>query len=331
VQRTITEHLSSEHERSKARRVARYRTFLLTQQLSDTAESLARFIAVEIVGTDPNNLPTYQTVHNYFAAVAEARRREGLQSYETAPTLINFVQALRLRLPRCRTGMADPGDVYNPRFIIKKAIESLSKDPSYATRRLVALVALRSVPLLRSADVFSISRSSIAESFDMRGRRILIFSYRGKNARLGNLEMESNYIEFLSPDLEGYCPATWVKKLKEEVDSFHPTHDKLFTFLKDPQSVMKAQSLGSLVKKFLADIGLSKFTGHSVRAMASEFLEMVAHVTPEDIQRRGWKSRSARPSARDLHYRSRISHANFADLLWNPNHPEFDTLTSIAE
>lgn len=325
VQRLREQKAQTDHERNKASKVARYNAWRESSQRTDEALSVRDFLAEEIIGEDVESRPTYQHFRSFLAAIDEDGRKRGLVSYLYAPVIQELVALAKANLFRAACKLNDPSKVYNPRYVIQKLRDQWLSSKSYENLRLMALLALRSVPLLRSGDCWSISRKSISVSTDIRGRKILIFQYCGKLAKILKVPNESNFIEFLDDDLAHVCPATLVWQLKTELDTARVQHDSLFTYVNDKTQVMKSQSLGPIIKKALIKLGLVDFSAHSVRAMTSEFLELVGDVSDDQITLRSWKAKKVAPSTRLLHYRSRVTVASFADLLWNPRLTQLNT------
>jgi hypothetical protein len=110
-------------------------------------------------------------------------------------------------------------------------------------------------------------------------------------------------------------------QLKELVDARRPSHNSVFTYLKDFEQVLKAKTISKLMKDLLIQTGVIGATAHSIRGMSSEYLSLVAEISDEEITLRSWKSKSARPTARLLHYRSRITRASFVEIFWAPETP----------
>ena len=311
---------NSEQERIKQNRVKRFQTFAAVLDLPDEVEAVCTFLAEAIIGRQPERYPVYQTFSNYLSAIDKDRKKRNLPLFADQERVQNLVEAAKKLLPRCSGRLNDPGEVYDPKVVVQKALKTYLDNGSYKALRLVGLLAFRTSALLRAKDVHSIKRSSIKSTTDMRGQRILIFDYCGKSAKKAMLTKESNFVEFLHPSLEKFCPATLILKLKNEIDKDTTVkHDSIMTFLREKNKTLQPQSINPLIEEFLKEIGIHGHTGHSIRAMTSEYLELSAGVDADQICLRGWKFKSLRPNTRTLSYRSRITTRNFSDILWNPN------------
>ena len=271
-----------------------------------------------IIGEEEEKFPTYQTFSNYLSNIAEYFRKQLKTNIEEDVTIIELKETAKKKLPLPQHNLDDPGKVYNPRVVITQALRECKADPNYEKLRLLALVALRTVPLIRTGCAGTIRRDSIKETVDMKGRKILIFFSKGKCANIAKIKEESNYLEFLPEELKDYCPARIVLQLKNVIDQRKPSHNSLWTYLKDLNRPLKTKSLRPLLRSLLARAGHPEFTAHSLRTMSSEFLELVQDVPSEEIEMRSWKSKSKRPNTRLLNYRSRITKRNFSELMWGP-------------
>ena len=160
--------------------------------------------------------------------------------------------AVQRQLPK-RKGqkLSSPAGAFSPIRPIEEVLARLSKENTYANLRLAAFLAIRTVPILRSKCAWSIRRSSIKTETDLRGWKLLVFEYHGNAAAQLNLDVESNYIEFLSEEFADRCPARLVLRLKEVIDNAQVNHDSLWTYLKDFNKTLASNSLGPLVKKLL--------------------------------------------------------------------------------
>ena len=305
---------------NKKRRVERYLRFVAVKNEPDEVKALCSFLAEAIMGNDESKYPVFQTFRNYLSAIEEYREDHNLPCLSEAPLLRQLVGAAKRVLPKSSCKLNDPGAVYNPRTVISESLSKYAQDPSYQNLRLIALLALRTTALLRGKDAHSIRRNTIKVTYDVRGRKILVFEYHGKSAKKMGMSNESNYVEFLEPSMEDHCPASWIMKLKETIDNQEGvSHNSLFTFVTDKNKPLQSQSINPLITKFLISIGIEGHSGHSIRSMTSEFLDLVAKVPENEIQLRGWKSKAHKTNTRLLHYRSRMTDNNFAELLWKPN------------
>lgn len=301
---------------TKQRRVQRYLQYRNVKNSSDEAQTLIDFLAEAVINRDPNKRPVYQTFRNHLAAIEEYREQNDMTNLSTIPIVKDFIRAAKNTLPRSALRLNDPGQVYNPKEVIDKALELYRRDSSYQNLRLLALLALRTTALLRGKDAHSIYRSTIKTSKDMLGRSILIFDFCGKSAKKMKIQRESNFIEFLDSAQADRCPARIILKLKAEIEQHGVSHDSLFTFVKDPRLTLKPQSINPLIEGFLNSIGITGHSGHSLRAMTSEYLGLNANIPQKEIRKRGWKKKSNTNDVSVLNYRSRITERSFASILW---------------
>ena len=95
----------------------------------------------------------------------------------------------------------------------------------------------------------------------------------------------------------------------------------MFTFIRDMNQVLLPQSLNPLLKHQLEKIGVKGHSGHSLRTMTSEYLEHVANIPAKQVDKRGWKpaKTKGKSDTRRLHYSSKMTDANFAEILWIPD------------
>ena len=237
IQGFILESNSSSASRSKTYK--EFKKFLLDQNLPDDELSFVFWIKSQVLP----KTTSAQTVQTKMSHIDVSRRIERLLPFQGHPIVTEFKKAVKKRLPRSTdSSFLDiihvlsslPPPILDPvrlslRHLDKKV--AINFTPSIAKRihckRLRCLILTRSVALLRSIDCATILRSSIRVSRDLKGRRILIFTYCGKSASIYNVSSESNYLEFL-PNHSDLCPASAMITLKKQIDLLKPPHDFLF-------------------------------------------------------------------------------------------------------
>ena len=226
--------------------------------------------------------------------------------------MTEFKKAVKKRLPRSTdSSFLDiihvlsslPPPILDPvrlslRHLDKKV--AINFTPSIAKRihckRLRCLILTRSVALLRSIDCATILRSSIRVSRDLKGRRILIFTYCGKSASIYNVSSESNYLEFL-PNHSDLCPASAMITLKKQIDLLKPPHDFLFCLERRPYKSLTSERLSSIVREYFLSIGIVDQKPHCIRKAANELLRLNGVPGVDRDARGGWKPRHSEDSA----------------------------------
>lgn len=323
---------STDPKLAKARHstLSHFKSFLSNNRLPEDEFALISFIQSEILP----KTSCYQTIQTTLSHIDVSRKLAGLPPFQSSSIVSEFKRAVKKKLPKIPSSahLPDLSVILHavlrsppfPRPITLKLTHNDSTVSCHINKsitqrinrnRLRCLILTRLSTLMRSTDCASIKRSSIRRSHDPLHRPIVIFEYRGKAASIHNLSSESNYLEFL-PRLPEICPASAMLLLKETVEETNPTHDSLFCSEKKPHQPLTSQRISSLTKKFLKELGIGEHRAHSLRRTANEFLRLNGVPGPDRDARGGWKPRNSSESVTQrLHYSSRFSSFNFAEIL----------------
>ncbi|MEZ0208866.1 MAG: hypothetical protein ACAH17_01660 [Candidatus Paceibacterota bacterium] len=277
------------------------------------------------------NTSSSQTIQTNFSAIDAFRKLDNLPTIQSQPLIVEFKKAVRRTLPfKSRFSLS----TYNVRTVIDHIRNIPSPPPSSSLKHLIplrlkCLILTRAVALLRSSDASQIIRSSIKISKDSLDRDIVIFFYRGKNASINQIDIESNYLEFLPGN--PLCPAKSMLEWKKAVDSISPPHDFLFISVKKPHQALSKDRTAKLVTILLSELDILH-TSHSLRGASNDFLRLAGVPSDDRDLRGGWKRPNCNMSpTQRLKYSSRISRLNFAELICSPQfYPNIEDLKDIS-
>jgi hypothetical protein len=286
-----------------------YAQYLEEHDLQDDHRSLLQFLKT-IVDKTPSR------VHAYIASIDHHRIIGGQPRYGELAIVKAFMKAVRHRPKPQRSHLSTPDDNFDPRHLLHSALNLHLN--TLENLRICSIIILRTIPILRSGDIATIRRASIRITSDIQGRKILVFSYKGKTATMKGDSSEANYLEITENIHTRVQPANVILELKRRVDILAGDHhDRLITSCRDPYLPLSSERISNITKDFMKRVGIpSTFRPHAIRAMTSELLSSLG-VQSTDIETRGgWASKATLSSrVRSEHYRSRIVAPNFVDIL----------------
>jgi hypothetical protein len=329
IQRFISESSTNTLRASRSKSNDDFKRFLQEFDLPEDEISLMTWIKTSVLPSTSSA----QSVQNKISHIDVTRRIAGLSSFQDSPLVREFKKAVRKRLPK----KTSPG--FLDIFHVLRSISSLQPmpaptkislrhedkkfsanfNPSVATRirrnRLRCLFLTRSIALLRSIDCATIVRSSIRIERDFNSQKIVTFDYHGKAASIHDVEIESNYLEFL-PSNPALCPASAMLLLKKQIDALNPGHDFLFCSERRPYQQLTSDRCSSIVRDFFNKIKIDDQKPHSIRKAANELLRLNGVPGTDRDARGGWKPKNSTDSpTQRLHYSYRISSFNFAEVI----------------